>query len=231
MIYWGMVDENVDAEKTENKRDSEITNLLLTYYQSFNHSQGDANLQGKMYLLMFLDSPDLVDLVIDLDTKEVEARFNDMFKAMPKMHEDTEINIVAGMIDEWTNLKKTLMGKELDIYTRAGGREVLIKEIAKGVVGRDLVYQAEVRRNRPETVDAKHIDSKFDKHASFVRKFVINKRSTGNRFFDRMYEDISNVVGGIVDANKDPMIPRLERLWEANHPGHKFFPENNYGRN
>lgn len=66
-------------------------------------------------------------------------------------------------------------------------------------------------------------DDEFDPHASFLRKFILQKKTTGNDAFDLLFH---TKLAEKLEANKEEFsehLNELARAWEWQHKGHHFF--------
>lgn len=116
--------------------------------------------------------------------------------------------------------------------------------ILHGMLKQDIKFQDKERPGKsiPEGKTVKP-DSNEDPHASFTRKYVISKHTTGHDAFNDMFEEIHafmkdpDALASFQTLSEEPSdvpvvvhpLPRaiqeLRTKWEEKHPDYSFFPE------
>lgn len=213
------------------------------FVQSFQHSQGDANLQRQIFV--WAKKSTLLDNFTDFPGDEM---VRDKLK-MPAHHREPRPGQRFLADNMWGDLlavrfekdppylKGSKDYKEFKDLIAASKDEVLFR-IAKGIIERDRRFQDIDRQVKN---DQERDDGPHDAHASFFRRHVVLGRPTGSPIFDQMYEE----VGKLIDQYKSTkysffhlkhrarqtelmnVLGILQARWELHHSGQEFFPSDN----
>ena len=218
--------------------------LKRNFYWSFHHSQGLEKLQTDILQYVLDEIKNIPgNRYIRPDSIKKELKPTVAAMLVPKEHTESSIesqhNYKTGfeywldnLIDTWNSLP--LQPKD---------KVELIAHIAHGIMGRDEIYQSRPRPNRQDL---------HDPHESFFRKYAVMKQFPYTAEFNRMYEDINNLVYGTTLAlSPEVLFPEsvegvedskpfsydiafqihlrydhetLVREWTKNHPNESWHP-------
>jgi hypothetical protein len=190
------------------------------FTQSFRFSQGELFLQEQILKwLVAKGGFDGIEVPV-----ESPAYIQEML--IPKKHKS---------ITEGPKKELERAWGRLNIYATHLRQSISVDElqptILRGMIDRDRTFQKGERPNRPDSLQVTP-DSSNDRHASFVRKYIINGQPTGSDAFDELHRNLAPLVTKYQTATaKSPIdiifnqeiLFFLVKDWEKNHPGYTFF--------
>ncbi len=181
---------------------TELTDLESFFYLTFRFSQNDVSLQR-----------DFFSWARSVDIFEPQFASNQLkgFR-LPKLHTYVgRERALSEFEDQWKNMQKIFSEKTLTPIN-------YVKSVVQKMIGRDLLYQTTERPNRNS---ATLPDSQFDKHASYVRKFILGGHETGSSAFNKLFSDAKKEI---TSETFKIQLAALAGSWEHSHPGEKFTP-------
>lgn len=170
-----------------------------TVFKSFRYSQGDLQTQKLFFKYMHEVAPDWrMDDSLKAETLEASSKSISAF-LLPKNKAPKHLGIGQNTFEEEVYsqlevMQAVLNGVEDSFVEESADPNTLLMQIAHSMIMSDykfLIYK-EGRPNRGE--DAK------DRYFSFFRNYILKETSTGNAFFDRMFDDIRKFY----DTKGDP---------------------------
>lgn len=183
---------------------------------SFMHSQGSSSFQPHIFDYMryfgFLKPMDIDEIPLFLlDIKP------------PTNH---VVQVDASQVDalRFTFIGfKRYLGENPKLMTNYFKPDNHAHYLSAGLSNFDKRYQNDKRGVPPftENISIDLYDSYFDPHASFLRRYAVLGHPTGHPGYDQMYKHIAEFISDDLGYLDD-----LVKVWEPNHPGGVFFPEN-----
>ena len=222
-------------------------NLLDNFYWSFHHSQGDPPTQRfiNQYLALHYQSVDrslFEELRHSLFHKIVKMKFPRQHTKIIDFGEGGTFLSPERVRNEFESSWTTYIDM-LENPTTQNGAGLLVR-ITNNIIRRDIRFQAAEREMRLEGADP---------HESFVLTYAYKQTPTNSPEFDRMYQDVRQLLDGIgltslaegVKFTNTELIRRREELglngediedlvrnikfllqgWKGNHKGQSFVPQ------
>lgn len=231
----------IDTQELNLNPEAHDRDLHAFYRASFQHSQGDQELQETLFIwahktgiLKQFNIPDELPTFISANFKMPTQHINREATKLPEYSTGAPWRGLYAIINnEELYLKGSEPQKRIDHIRNSDTNTVLLAVIAK-IIARDEKYQAEERPGRTQpTVD----DGPQDPHASFFRYFVLLDHKVGNPIFQKLYDQMrettfkyKNSRFGVFDLrerHRQNVLMRkiniLASKWELNHPGQQFF--------
>lgn len=210
---------DIENRLTPGERD-----LQKLFYLSFRYSQGDVHLQhdllSEIKRLGYID-PSLV--IQELPPDYIYSL------TIPKQHDLVGEDARKASLElEWDGIKK--IGNKSEKIVEEESLEI---HILSKMIQRDRMYQLSQRRGRTGVMAGS--DSNGDPHASFLRKYALHGANSGHPAYDEIFKALQTMMIDIkthhAAANTlDILYPgmsdylsELEKLWEENHSGEKFW--------
>jgi hypothetical protein len=203
------------------ERSPEQRRLYELYYQSFRLSQGDTSMQEAIFQ-WYTQKGHLEGLHIPVLPPKYLKDITP-----PKQHQSIhsrEAKVESIKVYHMlyalsrTNNPPMSMGDPVDYITNR-------------LVMKDELYQRKIRPNRREQENVTP-DSKNDKYASFIRKFVLGRQSVGTDVVNQLLQEVRTKILDCLVINKQEPHRRivglhedlviLQKEWEENHPGESF---------
>lgn len=177
------------------------------FYLSFMHSQGNQALQFNIFSFM-LDSYRKQGLKLtddELDTSEDWLKI----KAVPGRHGAGSASTLDAVTIEFEGKRMAEQLANILRLDMAVADEACISEAFGFVIEQDLEYQKQKR----------FIGN--DQHASYFRRHVVLRASTGRQSLDEFYAAMVTCEPHI---EQSASLASLEHTWESNHPNQSFYP-------